>query len=118
MEKKFDGLRYYVEHVWDSSITILLEDKGVFTSGGPDEYIIDIDYKQVFEDEYLYEKDSIESVINAFCDKVDDQMYNVLPNWDEFKDYQEIEGYKECMKAAREACIKPLTKLWNQSQEA
>ena len=91
MEKKFDGLRYYVERVWDFSITILLEDKGVFTSGGPDEYIIDIDYKQVFEDKYLYEKDSIESVINAFCDKVDDRMYNALPNWDEFKDYQEIE---------------------------
>ena len=110
-ENKFHGLKFDISFS-DDSITIYLEDNGCYVNNKmEDTYFLTEYYEDVFWEKDLYDEDNFLSLIESFCNHIDYKMRNMLPDFEEFDDYKEIEGYWKCMGLVREISKKPLLNL-------
>ena len=118
MEYKYSGVKFIFDSFSDNGFIINIEDNvGLINSSRTDTYILEINYENTFIEDCLYLEENIDSVINGLCDKLDNELRNSLPEDDYFDEYKRIEGYWECMGLAREACRKPLMRLWENEHE-
>lgn len=117
MEYKYEGLKYIFNSDDESCISLSLEDASGLIDGIADTYFINIIYSEVFMESYLYCEDSIDAVVNKFCKYVDSCLRKALPDYEDYNNYQSIEGYWECMGIVRQICLNPLKTLWLEDQE-
>ncbi len=111
-ENKFFNLRFDISFC-DESITIYLEDNGCYVNKEmEDTYFLTEYYEDVFWNISLYDEDNFLSLIENFCNHIDYKMRDMLPDFEEFDDYKEIEGYWKCMGLLRDISKKPLLDLW------
>ena len=114
---KFPGLSFGISF-YDDAITIYLEDRGCYVNNEmEDTYSVTEYYEDVFWEKSLCDEDSILSILEIFCNYIDYKMRDMLPDFEEFDDYQEIEGYWECIGLVRNISREPLLKLWKAEKE-
>ena len=113
----FPGLEFDISYS-DDEFFISLEDNGCYINNEmEDTYLLSINYNQVFWDNYLYNEESSLSLIETFCRYIDSRMRNMLPDYEDFNNYQQIEGYWKCIGVIREICKNPLINLWNEEKQ-
>ncbi|MBQ8775929.1 MAG: hypothetical protein IJZ71_00385 [Treponema sp.] len=117
IETIFPGLKFDISYSEDE-IFISLEDNGCYVNNEmEDTYFLSINYTQVFWDNFLYNEESSLSLIETFCRYVDSRIRKMLPDYEDFNKYQQIEGYWKCIGLIREICKNPLINLWNEEKQ-
>ncbi len=113
---KLEGLKFVFNYSDEKGIHILLDDNdGILSSSGGDTYFIDIDYYDIFFDKYLYTENTIDSVVESFCENLAEELKKALPE-DYYNESTLVEGYWECLGLSKEVCRKPLAQLWKQDR--